>query len=63
VQVIESPEPQAGSWTGTSVIIDEEPYVPDAEFEAASTPGEHPDHSRLATLHLLKHYKEGPGIW
>ncbi|EXL92392.1 hypothetical protein NOF04DRAFT_16032 [Fusarium oxysporum II5] len=59
-QVSESPAPELDLWVDDSLVIEGEAYAPDTE---SSTPGEHPDQSRLATLHLLKHYKEGPGIW
>lgn len=55
-----SPAPELDLWIDDSLVIEGEAYAPDTE---SSTPGEHPDQSRLATLHLLKHYKEGPGIW
>ncbi|KAF4953329.1 hypothetical protein FGADI_6095 [Fusarium gaditjirri] len=59
-QVSESPTPELNLWVDDSLVVEGDAYVPDTE---SSTPGEHPDQSRLATLHLLKHYKEGPGIW
>ncbi|KAG5808820.1 hypothetical protein H9Q71_006703 [Fusarium xylarioides] len=61
-QVSESPGPELDLWADNSLVVEGEAYAPDAQSEAP-TPSEHPDHSRLATLHLLKHYKEGPGIW
>ncbi|KAF5249490.1 hypothetical protein FANTH_5183 [Fusarium anthophilum] len=62
-QISESPGPELDLWADGSLIVEGEAYAPDAESGTPPTPGEHPDHSRLATLHLLKHYKEGPGIW
>ncbi|KLO82620.1 uncharacterized protein LW93_9824 [Fusarium fujikuroi] len=61
-QVSESPGPELDLWADDSLVVEGQAYAPDAESEAP-TPSEHPDRSRLATLHLLKHYKEGPGIW
>ncbi|KAF5695276.1 hypothetical protein FDENT_580 [Fusarium denticulatum] len=61
-QVSESPGPQLDLWADNSLLIEGEAYTPDIESKIPA-PGQHQDHSRLATLHLLKHYKEGPGIW
>lgn len=61
-QVSESPGPQWDLWADDSLVIEGEAYAPVVEPETPA-PGEQPDRSRLATLHLLKHYKEGPGIW
>ncbi|RBQ79567.1 hypothetical protein FVER14953_11968 [Fusarium verticillioides] len=59
-QVSESPGPQWDLWADDSLVIEGEAYAPVVEPETPA-PGEQPDRSRLATLHLLKHYKEGPG--
>lgn len=58
-----SPGPELDIWASDSLVVEGEGYAPDAESVTPTTPGENADHSRLATLHLLKHYKEGPGIW
>ncbi|RGP67478.1 hypothetical protein FLONG3_8499 [Fusarium longipes] len=44
-----------------SFVVDDEPFVEDCCPQA--TPDSYAVDSRLATLHLIKHYKEGPGTW
>ncbi|KAF5661765.1 hypothetical protein FHETE_8300 [Fusarium heterosporum] len=46
----------------SSATIDEGPYVEAAELHDTSSSVD-PVTSRLATLYLIKHYKEGPGTW
>jgi hypothetical protein len=47
----------------TSFIVEEETYAANIEPENSPEPVDNPVTSRLATLHLIKHYKEGPGTW
>lgn len=47
----------------TSFIVEEETYTTNIEPEHSPEPVDDPVTSRLATLHLIKHYKEGPGTW
>jgi hypothetical protein len=47
----------------TSFIVEEEPYAANIEAEDSPEPVDNSVTSRLATLHLIKHYKEGPGTW
>ncbi|KAF4987765.1 hypothetical protein FGRMN_10189 [Fusarium graminum] len=46
----------------TSVTINEGLYAEEVGLDDASSSID-PVTSRLATLHLIKHYKEGPGTW
>ncbi|KAF4450054.1 hypothetical protein F53441_6759 [Fusarium austroafricanum] len=61
--VSQPPEPPEHFWGHDSLVIDEDSYVPDNESVVTPTPNDHPVTSRLATIHLIKHYKEGPGTW
>jgi hypothetical protein len=47
----------------TSFIVEEEAFATNIEPEHSPEPVDNPVTSRLATLHLIKHYKEGPGTW
>lgn len=60
----QSPCPPAEFWEEQdSITLNEE-----LQFESSITPDtpaleDYAITSRLATLHLIKHYKEGPGTW
>ncbi|KAI1073102.1 hypothetical protein LB507_009035 [Fusarium sp. FIESC RH6] len=67
-QTSESPCPPAVFWEEQdSITLDEElqfdSSVPASSIPATPTHGDCGITSRLATLHLIKHYKEGPGTW
>ncbi|KAH7242624.1 hypothetical protein BKA59DRAFT_494853 [Fusarium tricinctum] len=47
----------------TSFVVEEETYAANIEPEHSPEPVDNHVTSRLATLHLIKHYKEGPGTW
>ncbi|KAF4949298.1 hypothetical protein FSARC_13505 [Fusarium sarcochroum] len=58
-----SPEPPVEPWDEqSSLVIGEDPYVINNEVDSPEIEDD-PVASRLATLHLIKHYKEGPGSW
>ncbi|KAM0278099.1 hypothetical protein ACHAO9_012304 [Fusarium lateritium] len=59
-------EPSEDLWVNeedTSFNIEQESYATNIEPEHTPEPVDNPVTSRLATLHLIKHYKEGPGTW
>jgi hypothetical protein len=63
-ETTQTPHPTSEFWEGQdSLIIDEEPFVEDCVPRETPNGGDYAINSRLATLHLIKHYKEGPGTW
>ncbi|KAJ4258909.1 hypothetical protein NW762_007996 [Fusarium torreyae] len=58
-----SPEPLVEPWDDhSSFVADQEPCIIHNEVESP-IPEDDPVASRLATLYLIKHYKQGPGSW
>ncbi|XEU99808.1 hypothetical protein FSHL1_005095 [Fusarium sambucinum] len=60
----ETPYPASGFWRDQdSPIINDESYSENSVPEETLNHDRHAVDSRLATLHLIKHYKQGPGTW
>ncbi|OBS28336.1 hypothetical protein FPOA_02277 [Fusarium poae] len=59
-----TPYRASGCWGDHgSSIIDGGSYAEESVLQETSSHDKHVVDSRLATLHLIKHYKQGPGTW
>jgi hypothetical protein len=59
----QSPCPPAEFWEEHDSIALDEEFQFESSVPATPAHEEYAITSRLATLHLIKHYKEGPGTW